>query len=155
MKHISPLLLLACCSSLASVSMASAADLAIVNTEPLSFGKFAAGSGGSVLVLPSGARSATGGVALLSSGASAPARFEVSGDPGAVYAITVPANGTVTLTSSGGQTMPLSDFSVSPPTGQLNASGRQSVAVGARLTVNPLQPSGNYSGSFVVYVDYN
>ena len=135
--------------------MALAADLAIVNTEPLSFGKFAAGSGGSVLVLPSGARSAAGGVALLSSGAGSPARFEVSGDPSAVYAITVPANGTVTLTSSGGQTMPLSDFSVSPPTGQLNASGRQSVAVGARLTVNPLQPSGNYSGSFVVYVDYN
>lgn len=155
MKHFSPLRLLACCSSLAAASIAAAADLAIVNTEPLSFGKFAAGSGGSVLVLPSGARSATGGVALLSSGTGAPARFEVSGDPGAVYAITLPANGAVNLTSSGGQTMPLSDFSASPPTGQLNASGRQSLAIGARLTVSPLQTSGDYSGSFVIYVDYN
>lgn len=143
-------------SLLVAAGLASAADLSIGSMQSLSFGKFAAGSGGSVLIAPSGARSAAGGVALLSSGPGTAAHFKLTGDPDTIYSVTVPANGTVNLTNSEGQSMALSDFTVSPSlSGQLNALGRQSLAVGARLNVGPLQPSGSYSGDFVVYVDYN
>lgn len=143
-------------SPLAAASLVLAADLSIGSAQPMSFGKFAAGSGGSVLIAPNGARSAAGGVALLSSDPGAPARFELMGDPNTTYALTLPANGTVSLTSGSGHSMPLTDFSVSPAaSGQLNALGRQSLSVGARLNVSPQQPSGSYGGDFVVYVDYN
>lgn len=156
MKQTIRLLRVLAWASLATASSAWAAEISVGNTEPLSFGKFAAGSGGSVLITASGARSTTGGVALLSSGPGAPARFELTGDPNTAYSVTLPANGAVSLTSSGGQSMSLSDFSVSPgATGQFSALGRGSLTVGARLNVNPQQPSGNYSGDFVLYVDYN
>lgn len=144
--------LLAC----ALVSSALAAPISIVNTDALAFGKFAAGSGGTVLVSTSGARSASGGVVLLSSSAGAAARFQVSGDPNLTYAITLPADGEVALANGSGQSMALSNFASSPAgTGQLDASGKQMLSVGARLQVGANQPRGDYSGSFVVYVDYN
>jgi len=142
--------------SLVSAPLVSAAPITISNTEPLAFGKFAAGTGGSVLVSTSGARSATGGVVLLSSDPGASARFEVAGDANLTYAITLPANGSASLSNGGGQSMSLTDFASSPAsTGLLSALGRQTVSVGARLNVGPNQQSGSYSGSFIVYVDYN
>ena len=142
--------------SAGAVSSTWAAPISISNTEPLAFGKFAAGSGGSVLVNTSGARSATGGVVLLSSSAGAAARFEVAGDANLTYAITLPANGSASLANGSGQNMSLTDFASSPAsTGLLNALGRQTLSVGARLNVGASQPTGSYSGSFVIYVDYN
>lgn len=130
--------------------------ISISNTQTLGFGKFAAGSGGSVTISPSGARSATGGVALLSSSGGAAAQFTVSGDPNFTYAISLPANGTVALTSGGGQTMPLNSFSSSPgPTGQLSVLGKQTISVGATLNVGSNQATGSYSGAFDVMVDYD
>jgi hypothetical protein len=132
------------------------APVSISNTESLAFGKFAAGSGGSVLVSTSGARSTSGGVVLLSSSSGAAASFEVAGDASLTYAITLPANGSASLANGSGHTMSLTDFASSPAsTGSLNASGRQTLRVGARLNVGANQPSGSYSGTFVIYVDYN
>jgi hypothetical protein len=137
-------------------STGGAAPISISNTEPLAFGKFAAGAGGSVVVSTSGARSVSGGVVLLSSNPGAAARFEVTGDTNLTYAISLPANGVANLANGSGQSMSLSDFSSAPASsGLLNGSGRQTVAVGARLNVGANQPSGNYSGSFEIYVDYN
>jgi hypothetical protein len=127
--------------------------IAISNTQPLAFGKFAAGSGGSVTVSAAGARSAGGGVVLVSSVSSA-AQFSVSGDPNLTYSITLPANGAVVL-SSGANTMALSNFSSSPSVGQLSAGGTQTLTVGATLTVGSSQATGSYSGSFDVTVNYN
>lgn len=146
-----PALLLSVC-----VPLVAAAPITISNTEPLAFGKFAAGTGGSVLVGTTGARSATGGVVLLSSGSGAAARFTVSGDADLTYAITLPANGTASLSNGSGQSMSLSDFTSNPASaGLLGALGQQPLSVGARLNVGAGQPSGSYSGSFIVYVDYN
>lgn len=130
--------------------------ISVSNTQTLGFGKFAAGSGGSVTVSPSGARSATGGVVLLSSSGGAAAQFTVSGDPNFTYAISLPANDTVVLTKSGGQTMSLNNFSSSPsPAGQLSVLGKQTVSVGATLSVGSNQATGAYSGAFDVMVDYD
>lgn len=138
-------------------SAAAAAPLAISNSEGLSFGRFAAGSGGSVVIAFSGARSATGGAVLISSGPGTAARFEVSGDPNLTYSVTLPANGTASLSRAGANAMPLTNFSSSlgASSGLLNALGRQTLTVGASLSVGAGQPSGSYSGSFTVYVDYN
>lgn len=137
-------------------SPAWAAPVSISNIEPIAFGKLAAGGGGSVLVSTGGARSASGGVMLLSSSPGAAASFEVVGDANFTYAITLPANGSTSLSNGSGQTMSLTDFASTPAsTGVLNTSGRQMLSVGARLNVGAGQPSGSYSGSFVIYVDYN
>lgn len=134
------------------------AAIAIVNTQALAFGSFAAGSGGSVTVGPGGGRSAGGGVVLLSSGAGAAAQFSVTGDPSVTYSITLPANGGVSLTS-GGNSMALNNFTSTPSastpsTGLLSVGGSQTLSVGATLSVGSNQPSGNYSGSFDVTVNY-
>lgn len=130
--------------------------IAISNSQALAFGKFAAGSGGSVAVGPSGARSATGSVVLLSSSGGSAAQFTISGDANFTYSISLPANGTVVLTNSGGQTMSLSNFSSSPIAfGQLSGIGRQTVSVGATLNVANNQPTGAYTGTFQVTVNYD
>lgn len=131
--------------------------LTVVNIEPLSFGTFAAGAGGSVAINASGFRSATGGVTLIASGGGTAARFEVSGEPNRRYAISLPANSSVRLASGNGTAMELSHFtSVPSGAGLLNAMGRQTISVGARLEVGTGQPRAikNSKTNFTLQVDY-
>lgn len=129
--------------------------IGISNTQELSFGRFVAASGGSVVLSPGGARSATGAVELIASGPGTPAQYVVSGDPNLTYAISLPADGTVALTS-GANTMPVNSFTSSPGlTGTLGGGGTQALAVGATLSVGSAQAGGTYSGSFDVTVIYN
>jgi hypothetical protein len=129
--------------------------IGVMNTQALSFGKFSAGTGGTITLNPSGTRNASGGVALLASDSGAPAQFIVSGDPSMTFAISLPADGTVALTS-GTHNMSITAFLSSPSgIGQLSAGGTQTISVGATLNVGGNQSVGNYSGSFDVMVDYN
>lgn len=139
---------------LASISMAAA--ISIQNTQELSFGSFVAGSGGTVTVSTSDARSAGGGVMLVPSREGAAARFTVSGDAFATYTIQLPGNDFVKLTGPGGE-MVVNDFTSSPSGagGQLDVLGSQTLLVGATLSVGSSQPTGDYSGSFTVTVNYN
>jgi hypothetical protein len=146
---------LTCVLSLVVASVSWAAAIAISNTQELVFGKFATGSGGSIIVSPAGARSASGGVVLLPSSSGIAAQFSVSGDASATYTISLPDDGTVSL-ASGANSMAVNTFTSSPsPTGTLGAGGTQTLSVGATLTVSGNQPIGSYSGAFVVTVDYN
>ncbi|MGV8892780.1 MAG: DUF4402 domain-containing protein [Burkholderiaceae bacterium] len=125
------------------------------STQALAFGSLVAGSGGTVTVSLTGVRSASGGVILLPSGSGSAALFSVTGNSSATYAITLPANGVVSLTS-GANTMAVNNFTSNPaPTGQLSVGGSQTLSVGATLSVGSNQPSGPYSGSFNVMVNYN
>lgn len=136
--------------------IAQGAVISLMNTQALAFGGFVAGSGGSIVIAPSGARSASGGVVLVASRPGAAARFSVSGDPNLTYAISLPLNGTVTLGDGAGNSMNVNNFTSSPNgTGQLSGAGSQQLAVGATLAVGNNQPTGAYSGSFIVSVDYN
>lgn len=141
----------------AAINGWAVSPLLISSTQPLAFGKFAAGPGGAVTVNPSGGRSASGGVVLVSAGGGSAAQFTVSGDPSASYSISLPTNGTVALVNGGGQGMAVNGFSSSPNTaGQLSpVGGTQTIVVGATLSVGPNQPPGSYSASFNVSVDYN
>ncbi len=152
MKKIRLLFILACTITTASVSWAQTIGS---STQALAFGSLVAGSGGTVTVSPSGGRSASGGVILVPSGSGSAALFSVTGTSSATYAITLPANGVVSLTS-GSNTMAANSFTSNPaPTGQLSVGGSQTLSVGATLSVGSNQPSGSYSGSFTVTVIYN
>ncbi len=139
----------------ASVSWAADIAIAITNPVALGFSMFVAGSGGTVVVDTGGVRSATGGVVLVPSGAGAAAQFSVTGGATHTYAITLPANGVVSLVS-GTNSMAVNTFTSSPSlTGTLGAGGTQTLFVGATLSVGSNQPIGSYSGSFDVTVNYN
>ena len=155
MKKYLLLFTLAC--ALVPAAYSRAADIAVSNTPALAFGKFVAGSGGSVIIDPNGARSATGGVFLLASGAGTAAQFSVTGDRKLTYAVTLPANDVVTLTiAGGGSTMAVNSFVSKPtPTGRLSGSGKQTLKVGATLTVGAGQAVGDFSGTFDVIVVYD
>ncbi len=135
---------------------AAQAQVAIHTTRHLEFGKFVAGVGGTISVDTSGARSRSGGVVLISSSAAS-ASFTVSdatpANASKVYTITLPDNGTAAL-SSGANTMSLSNFTSAPSATGMLTGGSQILLVGATLSVGASQPAGNYSGTFVVTVEY-
>jgi hypothetical protein len=130
--------------------------IAIKNVRGLAFGSFAPGSiPGTVTVEPNGLRTTSGGEgpSLVTSTVTA-ASFIVTGTPNANYTITLPTLATLT---GPGPAMPLTDFTSDPTSpGTLNGNGRQTVNVGATLTVGPssTQTTGVYSGTFTVTVDY-
>lgn len=131
-----------------------AAELGIASSQSLSFGKFVAGTG-SVTVRPDGSRMTSGEVITLDSGPGQAATFIVTGDPGLTYAVTLPNDGSVTM-SDGINSMPVNGFFSSPASsGTLSGGGTQLLNVGARLEVEAGQPAGDYSGTFMIVVDYN
>ena len=140
---------------------ACAQQVVLSNTRSLDFGRFVAGSGGTIILSPSGLRSRTGGVVLLNSPNAGQAAFSASRatlDPGrsapgaAAVIISVPANG-VTHLSSGANSMAVGDF-VTPDAQLAVGNGGATLAVGATLVVAPNQPPGNYSGSFSIIVNH-
>lgn len=130
------------------------------NTRGLDFGQFVAGTGGTVVLSPGGLRSRTGGVILLNSPSAGAATFAVgvTGSPkGAklkAVIVTLPANGTVRLTS-GSNSMAVDSFVSSPAAGLSSSlSTTPTVSVGATLTAAANQPPGTYSGSFTVIANF-
>lgn len=134
--------------------------IAISKFADLAFGSFASGAtGGSVTISPNGVRAVSGGVIEMA-GATAAAQFDVTGNAGSSYSISL--GGTATLTS-GGNSMaftPVSDLTASAitsgtvSTGTLTG-GAQSIFVGGVLTVAANQPAGTYGGTVVATVNYN
>lgn len=128
----------------------------LTNSQPLAFGSFAPGvSSGTVTINAAGARSSSGGVFLVPSGAGSAASYTVGGTGGQTYAITLPADGVVVLTS-GANSMAVNNFTSNPVmAGVIGGGGTQTLTVGAALSVGGNQPTGSYSGSFNVTVEYN
>ena len=126
----------------------------ISNTASLGFGRFVPAGGGTITIAVNGVRTRTGGVVLLTSSAST-ARFTISnmGNDNRAYILSLPANGTVALTS-GARSMALNNFVSNAPPGGLLPGGAQSISVGATLQVAPSQGAGNYTGSFQVTLEY-
>lgn len=128
--------------------------IALINQASLRFGDvFASQTAGTVVLTPSGLRSATGGASLGSTLPSGPATFSVTGAANAAYAIILPPS--ITLNAPGGS-LTISPVTSAPgPTGLLNAAGQQTLAVGGTLNVGASQPEGAYAGTFNVTVAYN
>ena len=127
--------------------------LAISQSTAMSFGNFAAGTGGTVVIGTDGARSQTGAVSLSTVDEGSQGVFAVTGQGNATFAITLPSTD-VTLTS-GGNTMTVNTFTSDPSgTGTLS-SGSATINVGATLTVGSGQAAGSYTGTYAVSVEYN
>ncbi|MGB9108960.1 MAG: DUF4402 domain-containing protein [Telluria sp.] len=143
----------------ASSSSTVVAPITITKSADLAFGKFAAGTGGTVTVSTSGARTVSGTVVAMTSTTTA-AKFDVAGETGATYSISL--SGPAVLTS-GSDTMPFA--SVSDLTGANTVAGNvtsgtltagtQSIYVGGVLTVASAQAPGTYTGSVIATVEYN
>jgi len=142
----------------ASVSANVVVPIAIVKNVDMSFGNasVSVSSGGTVVLTPSGTRSAGGsGITLpATAGTVAAARFTVSGAPTYTYAITLPSS--VIMNGPGSATMTVNGFtSVPAASGTLNSGGIQTLSVGATLTVAASQTPGMYTNATAVPVTVN
>ncbi len=140
---------------LAMVAAPSASTQTINGVTSLSFGSFIAGSGGTVVVSPTGLSTPTGGVLVVGHGGGvAAAQFTVMGTANASYSITLPADNTVELSDGNGHVMALNSFVSSPAANGTLVGGSQAIRIGATLVVHPNQPPGTYAGAFNVTVNY-
>ena len=111
-------------------------------------------SAGSVVLSTTGDRTSIGGATINSSIPGSPGEFSATGEPLAVFSVSMPA--TVQLTSSSNNSMTVDNFISEPSiSGQLDGSGNQSVLVGATLHVGSQQAFGSYSGLMSLNVNYN
>jgi len=124
----------------------------ISTTSNLGFGRFAAAGGGAITVGITGARKRSGTIILLASPSTA-AAFRITGNDNKTTILTLPANGTASL-SAGASQMPLINFVSSLPGGGVIPSGQQNVTVGATLQVAPNQAPGTYAGAFQAIIEY-
>ncbi len=134
------------------------APIAIAAGTTLRFGSFSTSAAAQTVTInaATGARTSSG--ALLATSTVGRATFSVTGEGTLTYAITLPSNGTVTITTGTAttpETMAVGTFTSDPSgTGALTA-GAQTLGVGATITTVASQVAGSYTGSFNVSVDYN
>ena len=127
----------------------------VTATRNLSYGRFAAtNTSGTIILSAAGVRSKTGGVVLMSGGTITSASFNLgqtgTGKSGVFSTIILPNS---VQMISGANSMTVDNF-VSDPAGTVFGTGRTVVQVGARLNVASNQAPGNYSGTFMVTVNY-
>jgi hypothetical protein len=131
--------------------------LSISSTTPLDFGTFAPGaSPGTVVMSPSGTRSSTGGVTLITSAPGSASSINLSGTPSTAYSVSLPSS--VLLTASGGTaTMTLNTFTTTLTglQGSLSTAGIGSFGIGGTLAVGGSQAIATYTGTFTVTLSYN
>jgi len=138
--------------------------ISIVKNADLHFGTMSIPTGAVNVLLSTGnvrTASVPANITLL---AQAPtttnAAYTVTGSVAATYAITLPLNGVVTI-SSGANSMPVDDFvaltasTSGATTGSLGAGGSDTFVVGATLKLANAQPAGVYTGTYDVSVAYN
>ncbi|MFC4930384.1 DUF4402 domain-containing protein [Massilia sp. GCM10023247] len=132
-------------------------QIVLSNTRGLDFGRFVAGTGGTITLSPAGLRSRTGGVVLLNSPNAGQAAFNAgrssNGGANKAVIISLPPNGATRL-SSGANSMAVNNFVATPASLTSIPNGGTSMSVGATLSVAPNQAPGNYSGSFSLIVNY-
>ena len=139
----------------ATVEVNIVSTINLVAQNGIVFGDISSSSSvGTVTIGTDGSRTTTGGVSVNTNTLGSPALYEVSGDPNAFYNITLPDS--IVLTSAAGNNMTVSNFnSIPAASGQLDASGRQNLNVGATLVVGSFQPFGAYSGIMATTIEYN
>lgn len=140
-----------------NAQVTSVKSIAIQKIADMSFGTIAvsAASGGTVILNPDGSRSASGGITLpATSGNVAAASFDVTGEGGYTYSITLP--GTNHTLSSGANSMIVNAFTSTPASrGTLSLLGAQTLTVGATLNIAAGQPAGTYTSETVFEVTVN
>lgn len=129
------------------------APLEIENTADLYFGTIAPSTttDDTVQVAADGSRQCGPALVCLTTDHT-PAAFEVYGQDGAAYTISLPRE--IEITSPKGDSMKVSSFDGSKTEGQL-LDGLDTFTVGGTLAVAARQAAGKYRGAFTVTVEYN
>lgn len=129
--------------------------IGITTTANLNFASVDAKSGGEVILTPDNTRISTGGVVLKEAGGLSAASFEITGEPGFAFSITVPESEYVL--TNGSESIIIKDFTSSLAEGGSLAGGSATINVGATLKINPNQTPGLYNsqGPMNVTVNYN
>lgn len=133
------------------------AALTATKLQDLAFGDFEASTGGTVVISTAGGRTATGGVVLISSVATA-ARFSVLSSLAGceAYPVKITLPNTATLSTGGGATMTAATFASSPATGfTITPFIPVDVDVSATLTVGAGQTAGPYNTTTAFTVQFS
>lgn len=135
----------------------ASAQISVSNTSGLAFGSIVPGSSGGTVTVPydGSSRNCSAEVVCIPQNPGSAAGFDVTGElTGGNYSITLPSS-PVTLSNTAGESMTVDSFIDSENgSGSLSVGGNGSFTVGATLNVGANQPSGGYSGSFDVTVEY-
>jgi hypothetical protein len=123
---------------------------AVAETGAMNFNVGSTATGGSVRLNPEGNIHAGG--ALRPSAQATPATFTVQGEPFGAVSISLGEGATM---AGPGSALSVHDFAHSAGlTPALDRSGGLTFSVGATLAVGSAQPSGRYSGTYTVTVNY-
>lgn len=144
----------------ANTSATVVAPISIAKVSDLSFGSFAAGSGaGTVTISTNGARTSSGVVEM--GGAPGAAEFDVTGNNGQAFTLSVTPTVLTNTTGSGGETMTFTPISTLTPTAATSGTvaggtvgAGTKVYVGGSLAVSANQVAGAYTGTVAVTVNY-
>jgi hypothetical protein len=136
-----------------SIRLVVFAGPTISKTADMNFGTLLTSAvAGTCVLSPAGVRTAGGGTFLGSATGVSAAAFNVTGIANATFAITLPGSATLI---SGANNLTVTLFTSTPSgTTTLSAGGTRTLLVGGRANVNANQPSGTYSGTFQVTVNY-
>lgn len=124
----------------------------ITTTANMNFASIDAKNGGEVILKPDNTRIARGGVKLDDATGVSAASFEVKGQPGYTYDISLPAG--QQILTNGGENIILKDFTTSYDAGSL-AGGVQTIRLGASLEIQPEQTPGLYRSPYPMEVTVN
>ena len=128
------------------------APLQISNATALYFGTIAPSlsAGDTVIVSPAGAKTCGAELTCLTDDHTA-AKFNVTGEADASYTIDLPTS--IQIANGAGANMTVDNFTGSKSNGTLVA-GQDDFSVGGTLDVAANQATGEYTGTFVVTVEY-
>ena len=135
--------------------------ITLASEDDLEFGIITASTDGGTVTVPPTGTVTTSGVTLYDD-SQQPASYDVSGEAGYTYSITLPAS--VTLSNNTGATMNVTGFKTNSGTeteepagstgNSFDANGDATFYVGATLNIGAAQTSGEYTGTFSVTVAY-
>lgn len=129
--------------------------IGITTTSNMIFANVDAKTGGAVILSPDNIRTTSGGVELKEATGVSAASFEVTGEQGFTFSLSLPENEYVL--SNGYEDIIIKDFTSSLAASGNIENGSQIVRVGATIDVNSNQAPGIYTsaGPLNVTVNYN
>lgn len=136
-------------SATANATIIAAIQLA--NVTSLEFGDIVQDTAAGTVTVDTAGAATTSGLTHL--GGESAAQFDVTGDSSKTFAVTLPANGTVSLAGPGAA-MGVDSFTSSCSSTCALTGGNGSFTVGATLSVAANQVAGSYTGTFDVTVAY-
>lgn len=138
-----------------TVSVTIIQPVGITTISNMNFARLDAKLGGEVILTPNGTRMTSGGMEVAEGGQVAAATFEVTGEAGFTFAITLPEDQYVL--SNGSDQIIIRDFKSDVGGAAFPEEGSQRIYVGATLVVPSNQAPGTYRSQspLIVTLNYN